>query len=1112
MHNKIFFYLFLSLSLGIAVFFTFASAGESTTNEEECASVGCFSEGRCFSFGDRMEKAYCAINGKVNTQKENSKECDNNYECASNSCISGLCTEKDVYTKIFSWFKQETPEIKGNQKDMSRYAAREVFLVSNKDWHDVLPFVPVTTWTGNEKDCTRGYGAPENVCVYPALIWHDDSENPRIFRINSEHVKLTNSPPPGFTGNIEDFIRDIDIAKRGIIDKISANIDETEIKPGETKSMILKLKNDGESELRFNPILKFPSSDIRLESMDSNFKIALANADYWIVNAQNNYLIIKPEELMEIKLEVTYKKQGENKGFDADSIIYFMQQYQKDNSERVTILGKTLPELDNLLVAQPTLGAGLKTGDIKRISAQDYLSYWKNYRDVIYVQDNYELALLASTYASLLNAPLVIQGSTLDKSETFSGKKVICVGNVAPIGSKCEEEYNIEGIKKSYFDRTKSNKFMLVNPSDLSISERTGFYYTDKSGKILNKYTKDSLAAPFLASAKHELLIFADSSNYLAVDKTVKENIGNYVALPSDTVFECKAGESCSEGFQEKTNYLEVYENTVAFDLPEDIISEEKFHLYFRGAIYGCKNSEMRLYNNGVLIGMSEKQPCSDNFLAFSSSSRHNNFFRFYNLKTVKKGNLELRYSGSFAPYERSYAAETEYNPINDPPYKELFNCASHSSCSPKGEAINMPFKAFISKGESSFELPITKDGSDAILKLSMRGEYHSSSRGNEKNIPAFEIYLGTKLIGSFDYISADSKTISVYLTSDMLKSSRKIRIVPKNLKEDYSGYTASLRLESVQKIPAFLTIVGSPKAIPLSFDPESTDKECNYGALNTRFETDGRIYGSTSHYGLINLPVGRIMGLTTSDTSAYIARDLFYDKIPKNKDALLVIAEDYQEEISEFCKAKAEKVSNLDEKNKIWSQCSSGRDEEALAFYAWNNILKSDVKKEFAKADLYAGDEVAIKKRKEIAQKYGKSFLNVYDDHGSPSGFVLMVDSVDFIFNKMTLQPGLTIGSACSTCAYRDNNDNSKLFCTQGLRRGTLAQQGAVDVSYWHKQFDTILRKAFIEGESIGVAFMDARNAEYLRLSFYGTCTKYSNGDPYYALLGDPTWRPRLW
>ncbi len=57
--------------------------------------------------------------------------------------------------EIISSFKEF--EIKGginsneNKKAISLYSGKEVFLISDKNWKDVLPLVPVTTWTQQEE-------------------------------------------------------------------------------------------------------------------------------------------------------------------------------------------------------------------------------------------------------------------------------------------------------------------------------------------------------------------------------------------------------------------------------------------------------------------------------------------------------------------------------------------------------------------------------------------------------------------------------------------------------------------------------------------------------------------------------------------------------------------------------------------------------------------------------------------------------------------------------------------------------------------------------------------------------------------------------------------------
>jgi hypothetical protein len=301
-----------------------------------------------------------------------------------------------------------------NKKNMQEYSDKEVFLISDKNWRDVLQLIPLTTWTGSET-CNKGYGTSNNVCVYPTLIYHE-----------------------------------------------------------------------------------------------------------------------------------------EEAGFDADSLIYFMQQY---NTKKVTIVGETPQELDNLLIAQPELGAGINSGNIKRINLIDYLYYWNSYKDVVYVQDDYESALVASTYASLIDVPLVISGTTLDIDSVFAGKNVICVGQTS--GRSCNEQYTLEQLQQKYIQETNTDKIILVNPNDLSIAVNEEFQPEKSFNPINEIYSKTSLAAPILASAKHEAIITVQNKDYESVDKFIEQKINSLqfspeyltiIASPNaiDMSYEYCSGESCS--------------------------------------------------------------------------------------------------------------------------------------------------------------------------------------------------------------------------------------------------------------------------------------------------------------------------------------------------------------------------------------------------------------------------------------------------------------------------------------------------------------------------------------------------------------------------------------
>jgi beta propeller repeat protein len=101
---------------------------------------------------------YCVDSGKVMEYF-----CGDGIEQEEHECPAGCEDGKCVIP------------VGNNVKDMAKYGDKEVFLISDKNWKDILPLVPVTTWTGDE-DCKRGTGTPENVCVYPSLIFHEELE------------------------------------------------------------------------------------------------------------------------------------------------------------------------------------------------------------------------------------------------------------------------------------------------------------------------------------------------------------------------------------------------------------------------------------------------------------------------------------------------------------------------------------------------------------------------------------------------------------------------------------------------------------------------------------------------------------------------------------------------------------------------------------------------------------------------------------------------------------------------------------------------------------------------------------------------------------------------
>ncbi len=71
-------------------------------------SSGCELDNNCVDFGHRSSAKYCALSGMVDF-KDIGVSCDNSFECSTNSCISGKCSEANIIQNIVKWFKDNCP-------------------------------------------------------------------------------------------------------------------------------------------------------------------------------------------------------------------------------------------------------------------------------------------------------------------------------------------------------------------------------------------------------------------------------------------------------------------------------------------------------------------------------------------------------------------------------------------------------------------------------------------------------------------------------------------------------------------------------------------------------------------------------------------------------------------------------------------------------------------------------------------------------------------------------------------------------------------------------------------------------------------------------------------
>ncbi len=520
-----------------------------------------------------------------------------------------------------------------NQKSMEQYSEKEVFIISDKNWQDVLSLVSVTTWTDGEE-----------IKKYPTLIYHEESDESRsivlkrniledseltgYFRFQfsespesssfsysfdlprREYERLQNDPSEnlvlsfsieGYGSGSGDSMPIPSEVLENVISNLMVNqIPLSEI-PGKGSSFELTIDNaelvlnnneieySGEDyaieqftikspqstedfivvrcgkhedsaqfcidDIEYDVSMIMPNEEftgafkiknigdtIELSPNEHSFILRLSTNDETCLNwngvvarRRRNCVrlsdltfsenTIEPGDTININFEGSYRITPPPTSFDADSIIHFLQQYPPDS---LTIIGETPSELDELLVAEPELGAGLDVEKMQRIEVEDYFGYWESISSVVYVEDDYELALMASTYASLLNAPLIVQGSTLDVPAFLEDKQIICIGN--PSGVECSEQYNLEQLQQKYMDLTNTDKVILVNPDDLKTEhiyaafEEMGVsnifpVNPEKSGNSIFAYFhKTSLISPFLASAKHELILSTTETDSHYID------------------------------------------------------------------------------------------------------------------------------------------------------------------------------------------------------------------------------------------------------------------------------------------------------------------------------------------------------------------------------------------------------------------------------------------------------------------------------------------------------------------------------------------------------------------------------------------------------------------
>ncbi|MBR9704191.1 hypothetical protein GOV12_02175 [Candidatus Pacearchaeota archaeon] len=252
---------------------------------------------------------------------------------------------------------------------------------------------------------------------------------------------------------------------------------------------------------------------------------------------------------------------------------------------------------------------------------------------------------------------------------------------------------------------------------------------------------------------------------------------------------------------------------------------------------------------------------------------------------------------------------------------------------------------------------------------------------------------------------------------------------------------------ELFENIPKYLTIISSPNSIP-----DSIFEKCHETGYQFRESVDNKF----AEIGGELLNFGRIYGISISDTSSYIARDLFYDEIRES----------------------------------IYSDSSTGLTiGHSIVRYSDNMKLHDDATTNSGYETLcYTGDirEGCINKTKVSNKDYQEKQFIIFGDHGYPEEWDSTLKS-----NKI---PEVDLSYIFSHACLTNNfwQGDGKLMSSNFIRKGALAYTGATGVSYSDNSETIALQKITSSDLTLGELNKELTN----ELRFF---------NKHYLMLGDP-------
>jgi beta propeller repeat protein len=935
-----------------------------------------------------------------------------------------------------------------NSRNASSYAPREVFLVSDLDWRTVLSFVPISVW--REDDGT--------VMDYPVLIYH--KENRTAFDVDSA-IWFLNQYSEGMTNP-----RDLQVTA----------LDDL---PPDLARLLVAAPPVGAG-------------------------LSTSQVEVW-----------RPTSTSLVGTIIDF---GTGPGLVPDIPPIDTGTLREGLHAKWGVLADLSRDGSSGIVPMD---------DILTVEEEEALRrrYWTEINLYILCEDRYSTGLMASVFASYFNAPIIFQGhydiSELDHKNVyligeFSEDEVstLRAGNVNILYRFSKEE-----VERHYVLASRTNKVVLVNPLDLWTHRRTE-YRTDKATHPISfTYGKHSLAAPFLAAAKQEVILTVSTYNYVEIDQYLERRMAE---LP----------------FPGMTQYLTIVAS------PEGIpIARPNFGypmgltdsmVVYHGFNFGDADIVSNNHHGSAetYLTLDSKQQympaCSDEIIAWVDEAGYGDIW-YRDLDTGTDHQLTSHRAAQVRPavYEdrivwqdlmHTYVVGTETRHQWEIYYKEVGSSRKRITSSNANQERPAIWRDTIVWQDarhgnwSIYKYDLRDDTEERITfdshcqeapSVSMNKIVYTDNRNGHWDIYMTWLGIGGKGAAGERRITDDpgaQRFPRIHLNHIVWMDNRN---------GNWDVYMYDIDSETERRITHgaidhVWPVIWGDRIAWYERDADGWWYICLYDIPTGRserivrtavsaddgawwLEVDGRYYGSHHNLEHQDMPTGRIYGVTVTDAASYIARDLFFDRLPREREALVVVREDHQPEIG-----------------------AGWRDELVLQAHARTKYWTSDVRAQFPTAHFYSGHGEVGAQSGTIHNLYNSCDLIIYVDHGWTEGLCDMMESGWLIERQVYLKPATILDLACLTGSYNAQANKPRLLAAQNIRRGAMAHMGATDVSYWHNMFDDILRAVYVEGKTLGQAYLEARNEDYDEDIWNFSLTL--KGDIFYALLGDPTFVPRWW